>query len=652
MARVRYELYSTLNQRLIDAVGAGFAFYLAYQLRFDWRVPASSNYQLWLLLPFIMFGQVLVTSSLGLYRLVWRYIGLADALILSRGYILFTGILLIGRYGLPAAWSELRVPLTSIVAYFVLALGAAIAVRVLRRLQYEGMPGKAWNGSSLNRVLLIGAGGAGAMLAKEIACKTDLKPVGFLDDDPKKLGSVISGLRVLGPIQSLVSVVADHKVNEVIICIAKAPTETLKRVWALCEAIDIRPKIVPSFEEILHGRANIAAYREVEFSDLLGREPLDLSLDDPKVLTTFRGRRVLVTGAGGSIGSELACQLAALRPQELILLDKDENGLNDTCVRLRSLGTADNVHPVVADLRFTPRLEEVLSRYRPEIVFHAAAHKHVYLMEMNPCEAVLNNVFGTRSLIEQGLKYGMGRFVLISTDKAVKPSCIMGATKRLCEMLVQSQCAPGKSFCCVRFGNVIGSRGSVVPIFQKQIARGQAITLTHPDAERYLMTIPEAVRLLIQAGTLGARGEIFVLDMGQPVRIANLARHLIELSGLRPGFDIPIQVTALQKGEKLSEELLDPNCEKLVATRFEKVGAVKGQAVDFPSFAEKLEILESAAWQGNPEGTLRILRDFGIGFGEPPAGVPSRVEEPAPVQREDGVGALQVTLPSLATARP
>ncbi|HXJ94788.1 MAG TPA: nucleoside-diphosphate sugar epimerase/dehydratase [Terriglobia bacterium] len=654
MRRLHFAFYTTANQLLIDALAASLALYLGYQLRFDGQVPPDSARQLWLLLPAVAGGQVAINSVLRLYRLVWRYIGLADALILARGYVLTLAILLALRFSLTQVAPALCVPVSVCILYFVFALAGSIGARVLRRLQYEGMPTKAWNGENLRRVLLVGAGRAGAALAKEIAGRTGVKPVGFLDDDTNKLGMVINGLRVLGAIDALASIVSRCGVDEVIICMAKAHRKTLKRIWAICESIPIRAMIVPSFEEILQGKANIAAYRDVELTDLLGREPLELCLDDPDVLGAYRSRRILITGAGGSIGSELACQLASLSPEELIALDKDENGLNDTCIRLRTLARNTSVYPVVADLRLTPRLQEVFSRFRPEVVFHAAAHKHVYLMEMNPCEAVLNNVFGTRNLIEQGLRYGMSRFVLISTDKAVKPTCIMGATKRLCEMLVQAQRAPRRSFCCVRFGNVIGSRGSVVPIFQKQIARGGPITLTHPEVERFLMTIPEAVRLLIQAGTLGSGGEIFLLDMGEPVRIVSLAGNLIELSGLRPGLDIPIQITSLQSGEKLREELLDTEHEKLMSTRFEKVGRVTSEAFDARTFAERLNILEAAAWEGNAEGVLRIIEDFGIGFRSASATPAERdvAAQVATSEKKRKPASAVVNLARLAAARP
>jgi FlaA1/EpsC-like NDP-sugar epimerase len=302
-------------------------------------------------------------------------------------------------------------------------------------------------------------------------------------------------------------------------------------------------------------------------------------------------------------------------PDKLVLLDKDENGLHDVYVRLGRAPNGSVVHPVVADIRFPERLGAIFEEFRPETVFHAAAHKHVPLMEMNPCEAILNNVTGTRNLVELSKAAGVSRFIFISTDKAVKPVSIMGASKRICEMIVQTHGGDGKTrFACVRFGNVMGSRGSVIPFFQQQIARGGPVTVTHPEVQRYLMTIPEAVRLVIQAGTLGAAGEIYVLDMGDPVPVLDLARDLIELSGLRPGHDIQIETTQLRPGEKLIEELIDSSCEKLGPTAYEKIRVVRGPSIDQVTFDAKLAELEAAAESQQPQRVFEVLRGANIGF--------------------------------------
>jgi len=615
MGSVESKFGTKLNKRLADALSAGVAFCLAYEIRFEGQVPASSAYQMWLLVGPVMLGQVLVNSMFGTYHLVWRYINLEDATRVARSYAAFSVMLLAAFFVAPERGAVLQIPRSIIVIQFLLSFFAALGARALWRILCERMPArKKVEGERATRVVLIGAGRAGVMVAREIAARTDFRVVGFLDDDPQKKGFVIGGLRVLGPVKALPSIAQEHQVTEVVVCIPRVPQAVLRRVWTLCDELAVRIRIVPAFEEILRGKINITAFRGVEMSDLLGRERVGLSLE-PDDVAAYQGRRILITGAGGSIGSELAFQLARLRPAQLALLDKDENSLHEVCVGMASRANGTGIHPVVADLRFSGRLRAVLSSFQPEVIFHAAAHKHVHLMEANPCEAILNNVTGTHNLIEQSAALGISRFILISTDKAVKPTSIMGASKRVCEMIAQAQRDHGQSrFCCVRFGNVLGSRGSVVPLFQKQIAHGEAVTVTHADAERYLMTIPEAVGLLIQAGTLGSCGEIFVLDMGWPVRIRELARDLIELSGLRPGKDVPIHITQLHRGEKVHEQLYDEATEELLPTRFSQINVIRGRQFNAAEFAEKLSALEQAALREAPQDVFRILRALNIGF--------------------------------------
>jgi FlaA1/EpsC-like NDP-sugar epimerase len=624
MQKPRYEFYSSLNQRLIDALIAGAAFYLAYQIRLNGNVDAHAAYQMWLLLWAIMLGRMAVTELCGTYRIIWRFISLTDSITVVRSYSLFSLILFIFALALPTSWSLLRVPLSIIIIEFLISLTGALGVRALRRVLYERLSSGSSTPKSKKRVLLVGAGRAGALVAKELACRSDIKPMGFLDDDPKKIGRVIGGLRVLGPVSSLVSSVEKYRVEEVVICIARAPRDVLKRLWILCEQISIPTNIVPTIEEILQGKMNIATFRNVEASDLLGRESVELSFTDGELISSYQEKRILITGAGGSIGSELGAQLAKLHPAELILLDKDENGLNDACLRIGTDSGQTLVRPVVTDLCFSERLQNVFSSFHPEIVFHAAAHKHVHLMEMNPCEAILNNVVGTRNLVEQSVASGVSRVVLISTDKAIRPTSIMGASKRVCEMIMQSrQSTAATRFCSVRFGNVIGSRGSVVPIFKNQIARGGPITLTHPEVRRYLMTIPEAVYLLIRAGTLASSGQTFVLEMGEPVLIESLARDLIELSGLRPGRDVKIEITGLRHGEKLTELLFDENKEKLLPTGFDKIHLVEGAPLEPDRVAEKVSALVQAAHRQDVHDIYRILGEFDIGFQGRPRSEPA-----------------------------
>ena len=612
--RQSYQFYSLLNQKIIDALIAGLSFYFSYEIRFEWHIPGGSAYQLWLLLPAIMLNRVIVGTVLGTYRLIWRYIGLDDALTIARNNAVFSIALLLIRLVAPDTVLILKVPLSVIIIEFMLAMTGMLGARSVRRLLSEGRGKRGTHGKARVRVLLVGAGRAGVLLSKEIASRVDMRPVGFVDDDPQKHGMVINRLPVLGSLASLERFVREHRVQEVIICIPQIPRDALRRVWAICEQLAVEVKIVPTLEEIRQGKVNIAAFRNVAMSDLLGREPIDLRFHENDV-TFYRGKRILVTGAGGSIGSELAYQLCSVSPFQLILLDKDENGLNDAYLRIQSHAPYLSVHPVVADIRFRERLQSIFSIFRPEIVFHAAAHKHVHLMELNPAEAVLNNVAGTLNLVNESIVGNVETFVMISTDKAVRPTSVMGATKRVCEMIVQAQHRNGAShFCCVRFGNVLGSRGSVVPILRQQIANGGPVTITHPEARRFLMTIPEAVCLLIQAGTLSSTGKTFVLEMGEPVLIYNLAQDLIELSGLRLGRDIHIQMTSLRRGEKLDEILADDAVEKLLPTRFEKIHMINEVEFDSTLFAEKVSELQTAARWGLQQKIYEILCELNIGF--------------------------------------
>ena len=617
MEKYRYEFYSALNQKIIDSLIVAFAFYLAYQVRFEWHVPGASAYQLWLLLPAMMLGRVSVSALLGTYRLIWQYIGLDDAITVARNLAAFSSALVLVRLVAPEKFAILKVPRSIIIVEFIFTLAGMLGVRSLRRLLAEGLAEKAFTEKPRTRVLLLGAGHAGVVLSKEIAPRLDVKLVGFLDDKPKKHGMVINGLPILGPIASLESALIEHHVQEVIVCVPKISRDVLRRVWAICEQFAVEVKIVPTLEEIRQGKVNIAAFRYVAMSDLLGREPVAFGLSRSDV-EFYAGKRILVTGAGGSIGSDLAHQLCDVNPEQLILLDKDENGLNDTYLRIQARAPALPVHPVVADVRFGARLQSIFSTFRPTIVFHAAAHKHVHLMELNPAEAVLNNVAGTLNLVEQSVAGKVSTFVMISTDKAVKPTSVMGATKRICEMIVQANHRNGNShFCCVRFGNVLGSRGSVVPIFREQISKGGPVTITHPEARRFLMTIPEAVCLLIQAGTLSSSGNTFVLEMGEPVLIHSLAQDLIELSGLRLGRDIQIKMTALRNGEKLDEVLADDSTETLLPTRFPKIHMINSGRVDSVDFAEKVKALVSSAHRGSRREIYQMFDELDIGFQMP-----------------------------------
>jgi FlaA1/EpsC-like NDP-sugar epimerase len=629
MAKPRFELYTRTNQIIVDAIIFTLSFGLAYAIRFEgfptWKY--AKEFLLWL--PYLVAMRLYVNWKMGIYRFIWRYISLSDALAITRSLAVVTAFLLALRLLYPSRTllSEwLRISLVVIALEFLLSLAGSLGARALRRVLYQRQVEKELAGTEARRLLLVGAGRAGLAVASEFAARPEVEIVGFLDDDPRKIGTVISGVRVLGPLDTLPSAVARHDVDEVVICIPRAPRETLRRLWALADHTNVQMKIVPTLEEVLRGKVNIATFREVQMADLLGREAVDLSADAESIAPVYRGKRILITGAGGSIGSELATQLMQLAPECLVLLDKDENGLNDVYVRLTPNPNHHAVHPVVADIRSPERLRAIFGRFLPEIVLHAAAHKHVPLMELNPSEAILNNVVGTRNLVELAKAGGIERFIFISTDKAVKPTSMMGASKRVCEMVIQAQGRDGPTrFACVRFGNVMGSRGSVIPLFQQQIARGGPVTVTHPEVQRFLMTIPEAVRLVIQAGTLGTAGEIFILDMGDPVPIIDLARDLIELSGLRPGRDVQIETTQLRPGEKLAEELADSATERLAPTRFEKIRVIEGGAMNPAEFHRRLAELEDAARRDLPSRIYEILIQLGIGY-DPGASVAAERE--------------------------
>ena len=616
MKKFSYDLYSSVNQKLVDAMIAGLSFCLAYQLRFDWHVPADAAFQMWGLLAPIIVIRLVVNFGLHSYRMVWRYISLSDAVLLARNQVIVALIGVVIRYSAGDTFMYVQLPLSIILLDGVLFLLGSVTVRGLRRILSE----EHLDHTHGTPVLLVGAGRAGLMVARELKSRADIRPLGFLDDDPKKQAAAICGIPVLGPLQALGFCIQQCQAQEVIVCLARPPRGVLKSIWAVCDDLGVRVRIVPSLDEILSGQISIAAFRDVEMKDLLDREPVDISVKNDGVISTYNDRTILVTGAGGSIGSELARQLGRMKPRQLILLDKDENGLHDIYLRLQKEGDGFAT-PVVADIRFAQRLRSVFSHFMPDIVFHAAAHKHVHLMEVNPCEAIANNVVGTRTLVEMAVEFGVSRFVQISTDKAVNPTSIMGASKRVCEMIVQSNQDHGRiHFCCVRFGNVLGSRGSVVPIFQQQIANGEPVTITDRSAERFLMTIPEAVCLLIQAGTLANAGEIFVLDMGAPVRIERLARNLIEHLGLRPGKDVPIEITQLHAEEKLSEVLVDDSTELLEPAPFTKINMIQGAPFDRHGFNQKLAYLEQASWKGSVDEVYERLRDLNIGFcGRDPA---------------------------------
>lgn len=503
----------------------------------------------------------------------------------------------------------------SLVFYIVNALmiivamtSIRIAYRTMRRvvLQLKLME-NAQNGS---RVLIVGAGQAGNMIINELFRNTNLKklPVAVVDDDINKIGKFVYGVPVLGTTNEIEQIVKEHNIDEIIICIAKINPKRKREIIEICKNTKTKIKTIPGIYEIIDGKVNVSKIRDVQIEDLLGRDPIEMNLSDMKEI--IEGRVVMVTGGGGSIGSELCRQIATYNPKRLVIVDIYENNAYDIQQELLRKHKDLNLKVLIASVRDEEKMEKIFATYRPEIVFHAAAHKHVPLMEDSPCEAIKNNVFGTQNVVDLSDKYGVRKFVLISTDKAVNPTNIMGATKRCCEMIIQTKNKQSVTdFVAVRFGNVLGSNGSVVPLFKKQIAAGGPVTVTHEEVTRFFMTIPEAVSLVLQASSMAQGGEIFVLDMGEPVKIIDLAKNLIRLSGYEPNVDIAIEITGLRPGEKLYEEVLMDE-EGLRRTGNDKIRVGKPIEIDEKEFVKELGILKKVAYGNQDEKVDLIMKSI------------------------------------------
>ena len=562
-------------QHVADLLVLSAALALSFLLRFDFDLPQQMLKRLLFLWPYVVLLEWVILTAAGVPKFAWRYVGLREAsrILTATGVaavILLVLRLLTGLWVGQVGWLQYGLlPMGVITANFGLAFLGVTGIRALRRLAFERAQRRR-RGPAKSQVptLLIGAGRAGLQVAKELASRPDLgiRAVGFVDDDPNKRGSMLHGIPVLGRSDDLTSLVHKYGAAQAVITIASASGATIRDLVKRCEAAGITAKIIPAIHEILDGRVNLSRIREVSIEDLLGRDAVHLEMD--KVSAQVRDQVVLVTGAGGSIGSELCRQLVRHQPREIVLVERSEPALFQIFHELRH---SSPVRPVLCDVTDAARVEAVFAQHRPHMVFHAAAHKHVHLMEWNPGEAIKNNVFGTRTVAEASARHGVATFVMVSTDKAVNPTSIMGATKRAAELSIQAIAADSDTrFVAVRFGNVLGSTGSVIPIFKDQIDRGGPVTVTHPAMKRYFMTIPEASQLVIQAGVMGRGGEIFVLDMGEPVLILDLARDLIKLSGLEPDRDIAIEFTGVRPGEKLFEEFAF-DAERMDKTRHPKI---------------------------------------------------------------------------------
>ena len=602
--RLRRPLVLALHLALIP-----LGYYAAFALRFDFDIPQPYVGVFWDTLPYVLAIRLACFGVFGLFHGWWRHVGMRDLVDLVRATTLSTCVLLLALF----LTTELAALPRSILfldwaAAILLFGGVRFAVRAFREERL--VPFRARHGS---RTLIIGAGNAAERLVREIQRSGEMEiwPLGMVDDDPAKQGMRLHGVPVLGTREDLPDLIARYSIERLVIAIPSASRREMRQIVEACLETGLDFKIVPSMREMLDGRARVGELRDVQLEDLLGRETIELGLDGPR--DDLQGSVVLVTGGAGSIGTELARQIAGLNPARLVVVDQAESPLYFAHLELRGSHPGVDVVPAVADVTDQGRIDSIFARYRPAHVFHAAAYKHVPLMEDNAVEAVRCNVLGTLCVAQAAARYGAARFVLISTDKAVYPSSVMGATKRLAEQIVLGW--PGlrdsaTDFRAVRFGNVLGSDGSVIPLFRRQLAAGKPITVTHPEVTRYFMTIPEAVQLVLQAASLPeARGRICMLEMGEPVKIVDLAENLIRLSGLEPYTDVPIVFTGLRPGEKLHEELMSER-EATVATRVEKVRVVQTSEPDTETLTHGLDRLAAAAAVGSQDDILTAIRAF------------------------------------------
>jgi FlaA1/EpsC-like NDP-sugar epimerase len=611
---------------LIDAVLFAIAPSLAMLIRLDGHIRLQFYLPslIWATLLFVIVKLSLLYVS-GFYRRCWRYASIDElqqiAMMTLATVVVQTVLFLIPHPGLSNT-TLFDLPrslpfLDGMVSFFLVGI-VRFSVRNAERLYQRKQ-----RSYREDRILIVGAGSAGVSLVQEMrrTPSLGLHPAGFIDDDPTKLNLKILGLPVVGDRHSIPEMVRKCQIRRVIIAMPTATGETIREIAEICQQVGVQTSTLPSINEILNGRVSLSNVRDVQIEDLLRRAPIEL--DVQQVSNFISGKRVLITGAGGSIGSELCRQVLKFQPIEMILVGHGENSVFNIQQELeKSLASLKgSEHPIprlvsfIADIRFSDRLEQAFTQFRPQIVFHAAAHKHVPMMELNACEAVTNNVQGTKNLLDLALKYSVDHFVMISTDKAVNPTNIMGASKRVAEMLVLEAARKSKNpYVVVRFGNVLGSRGSVVPTFKRQIAQGGPVTITHPEICRYFMTIPEAVQLVLQASVIGKGSEVFMLDMGKPVKIVDLAKELIHLSGYKLGENIDIVFTGLRPGEKLYEELFIPG-EKYESTQHEKLFVVKNASGFVPTTLDfVLNALCRAAHRNDTDSIMFLLKQIVPGY--------------------------------------
>jgi FlaA1/EpsC-like NDP-sugar epimerase len=588
-----------------------FSYAAAFALRFDALLPGVEVDRLLVTLPWLLALRLLSFQLFHLYEGLWRYVSVRDVMELVKAVSLSSGIFAVGVL----VFGEQGFPRSVLVLDWMLCVGLSGGLRIASRLALERRPSP--NGQEANaqkngsngdhkRAIVVGAGDVGEALLREInRGALPYRVMALVDDDPRIQGRRLHGVRVAGTIDDLGRLCDAFDAREVLLAIADVSLPNRQRIVEQCRYAGAHLLSVPGVSELLNGRAGVGQLKDVRFEELLGRSAVGTELE--RLREALHGRRVLVTGAAGSIGSELARQIAAFGPELVVLFDQAESDLYFTYVELRERFPDLKFQAVVGDILDEARVRQTMREYRPELVYHAAAYKHVPLMEGQPLEAIKNNVFGTELVARAAIEYGVREFVLISTDKAVRPVGVMGMSKRAAELVIRSLSGLGTTFVAVRFGNVLGSNGSVLPLFRRQIANGSPVTITDPDASRYFMLTSEAVELVLQAGALGGDGEVYVLNMGEPIRIGELAENLIRMSGFEPGVEVPIRVTGLRPGERLTEHLIVDEHEVSVGPH-EKIHVVREPSFEKDVFLSGLETLRDHLVARRADEALELLR--------------------------------------------
>ncbi len=591
---------------LIDVILINLAYVLAFYFRFNFNLPYDEVSIFRHNAIIITLIYISVYYMFNLYKSLWYYAS-ADEFLLAVGGCITASLATTAYLAIVKQRMPFSVSILAGIFTVVLVVGFRVFFRIYRKclVLFDRS-----NKNDFMRVMIIGAGAAGNMTIREMKRHPEMryKPVALIDDDGSKTGTSIGGVKIFGNRNCIEDIVVDENVDIILFAIPSIDYKNKKEMLNICKKTGCRVEIIPGIFELIDGKVSLKKVRDVSYEDLLGRPPVQL--DTEGIEHYVRNRTVMITGGGGSIGSEICRQIAKFKPKEVVLFDIYENGVYELQQELKYSNININIKCVIASITDRRRLESTFEEYKPEVIFHAAAHKHVPLMEDNPAESVLNNVFGTLNLAEFADKYKVERFVMISTDKAVNPTNIMGATKRLCEMIVQSiDKKSNTQFVAVRFGNVLGSNGSVIPLFKKQIAQGGPVTVTHPEINRFFMTIPEAAQLVLQASAYAKGGEIFVLDMEEPVKIYDLACDLIRLSGFEPEEDIKVQFVGLRPGEKLYEEVLTEE-EGLSRTVHEKIFVGKATFDDFDGLKIKLAELKTIAEEQSSEAIINKMEEL------------------------------------------